>query len=455
MKQRLDDALSTANADYAEIRLETQDGCRVAYRGREIDMASSSRFEGGIVRACVKGGWGVSVFDSFAGLETHVAEACANARLVGRQTTELAEGAVAENVVNTAELKSDFRGIPFDDKLALLTRYNDIILKADEAIESTTVVYGETFRTVHFASTRGAYFMEERPRVILYLMATARDGSLVQSTGESFSSANDFAVVLNRDEVAEKVALRAAVLLKAPQCEGGRNTVILEPDFAGVFAHEAFGHLSEADFLYENPKMRDLMCLGREMGSKELNIIDDGSLPGLTGTHRFDDEGTPTGKTMLVENGILAGHLHSLETAAKMGEKPTGNARAISRSYQPIVRMTNTYIDAGPLTKDELFADVEDGIYACGSRGGQTMMEMFTFSASHGYRIHNGEIGELVRDIVVTGNVFETLHNIDGIADDLQILEKGGGCGKGGQAPLPVTYGSPHIRVRDAVIGGK
>ncbi|MBT3286523.1 MAG: TldD/PmbA family protein [Victivallales bacterium] len=196
------------------------------------------------------------------------------------------------------------------------------------------------------------------------------------------------------------------------------------------------------------------MALGRTMGVKELNIVDDGSMPGRTGSLRYDDEGTRTGKTMLIENGVLAGHLHSRETAAKMGEKPTGNARAIARGHAPIVRMTNTYIDAGPLTRDELFAGVDDGIYCCGMIGGQTMMEMFTFSAAYGYRIHNGEIGELVRDIVLTGNVFETLHRMDGIADDLQMRESGGGCGKGGQSPLPVTFGGPHVRVRDVVVGG-
>jgi TldD protein len=117
--------------------------------------------------------------------------------------------------------------------------------------------------------------------------------------------------------------------------------------------------------------------------------------------------------------------------------------------------MTNTYIEPGPLTRDQLFAGVDDGIYACGMMGGQTMMEMFTFSAAYGYRIRQGQIGELIRDIVVTGNVFETLHAIDGIADDLTLYELGGGCGKGGQSPLPVTFGGPHIRVRDVVVGGR
>jgi len=454
VKDRLLAALAAAPADYVELRWETNDQTSAAYRGKEMDSVGSARNQGGIVRACVKGGWGTSVFDTLDDLPGRVAQACANAALVGHETTELAPVPKPAGEVVPAQLKNDFRGVPLDDKLALIGRYNQIILGADQAIESSIVSYAELFRTVHFANSEGAYFCEERPRVVLYLMGVGRDGSLVQRASESFSSATDYNVVLGREDLAEEVGRRAARLLKAPQCPGGPQTVVLRPDFAGVFAHEAFGHLSEADFLYENPKMRDLMQLGREMGPKELSIIDDGSLAGRTGSLTYDDEGTPAGKTMLIQDGILAGHLHSRETAAKMGEKPTGNARAIGRGREPIVRMTNTYIDAGPLTREELFAGVDDGIYCCSMLGGQTMMEMFTFSAAYGYRIRNGQIGELVRDIVLTGNVFETLHRIDGLADDLQIRESGGGCGKGGQSPLPVTFGGPHVRIRDVVVGG-
>ena len=170
--------------------------------------------------------------------------------------------------------------------------------------------------------------MEERPRITLALSGVARDGSQVQRAHESFSSTDDYNVVLNRQDTALEVAQRTLDLLKAPKCDGGRYTVIMNPVFAGVFAHEAFGHLSEADFLFENPQMRDLMKIGRVMGNTDLNITDDGTLATLLGSQMVDDEGTPMTRTHLIKDGILAGHLHSLETAAKMGEKPTGNARA-------------------------------------------------------------------------------------------------------------------------------
>ena len=454
MKDQLAAALKASSADYAEIRVETEDTTNVAYRGPEVEAVSSSRHQGGIVRACTNGGWGNVTFDSLDDLASRVREACECAALVGHEETQLAEVEPVD-IEAPAEMEHDFRGIGLDEKLALTGRYNDLVLKSGPAIESSYVSYHDQFRTVHFASTRGATFMEERPRVILRASAVARDGALVQRAGESVSSARTYDCVLGLEEKIEEAAKRAVALLKAPPCEGGTYTVVLDQELAGVFAHEAFGHLSEADFLYENPKMRELMHLGREMGVKELNIVDDGSMPGQLGTHPVDDEGTPTRQTYLIKDGILTGHLHSLETAAKMDEEPTGNARSISRHSSPIVRMTNTYIEAGKLSFEDLIKDIDKGIYACRNHGGQTMMEMFTFSAAHAYRIENGQIGELVRDVTLTGNVFETLKNMDGFADDLRIRETGGGCGKGGQSPLPVTLGSPHLRIRNVVVGGR
>ena len=454
MRDQLTEALKASTADYAEIRVETEAANNVVHRGPELDNVSSTQFRGGIVRACTKGGWGIVTFDSLDELDAQVRQASACAALVGSETTQLAEVEPVD-LEAPARLERDFRGVSLDDKLALVNGYNDLILKHDPAIESSFVYYSDTFRTVHFASTRGAYFMEERPRLIFYARAVAREGSLVQVAGESVSSATTYDRVLGLEDRIETIAARAVALLKAPKCDGGATTVVLDPDLAGVFAHEAFGHLSEADHLYENPKMRDVMHIGREMGVKQLNIVDDGSYGKTIGAQAVDDEGTPTRKTYLIRDGVLTGHLHSLETAGRMNAQPTGNARAIRRNTPPIVRMTNTYIEGGDQSFDELIKDIDHGVYACRNRGGQTMMEMFTFSAAHGYRIEHGKVGELVRDVTLTGNVFETLKNMDGFGDDFRLCEMGGGCGKGGQAPLPVTFGSPHLRIRNVVIGGK
>jgi TldD protein len=246
----------------------------------------------------------------------------------------------------------------------------------------------------------------------------------------------------------------AVNLLKAPQVKGGEYTVVLDPILAGVFVHEAFGHLSESDFVYENDKLRELMKLGKQFGVEKLNIVDSAAEPDLRGSYKYDDEGTPSVKTYLIREGKLVGRLHSRETAAKMNEKPSGNARALNYRFPPIVRMTNTYIEPGNISFSEMIADIKEGIYAKNWYGGMTSMEMFTFSAGEAYMIRNGRIAETLRPVMLTGNVFTTLKNLDAIGNDLD-MNQGGGCGKGAQSPLPVSNGSPHIRIRHCLVGGK
>ena len=453
MKQRLKDALKNCRADYADIRFETLEATSFNFRGKEQEGAYVGFTQTGSVRACINGGWGSVSFDSLDNLEEKLDTACKFAELVGKEKTMIADGPVCTEDFH-AQLKDDFRGHSIDEKVKAIENYNKIILASSEEIGSTRLRYTDRFRTVYYASTRGACFMEERPFIGLLIAAVGRKGDLVQNAFQSLGSVDDYGIVLGKEELAAQTAQRACDLLHAPKCEGGRTTVILDPAFTGLFTHEAFGHLSEADFLYENEPMRKLMHIDRRVGPDFLNIVDDGSLPNYMGSLHVDDEGTPTRRNMLVQNGILVGHLHSLETAAKMGEAPTGNARAISGSFMPIVRMTNTFIEPCKWKKEDLFKDVDDGIYACEGIGGQTQMEMFTFTASYGYRIRHGQIAELVRDVMVTGNVFETLSNIDAISDDFVMSKNSGGCGKGGQSPLPVSDGGPHIRVRDAVVAG-
>ena len=454
MKDRLFDALRRSTADHAEIRVELCEATELAYRGREIERADSSSLCGGMARACTKGGWGIVTFDSLAHLERQVAEAGRCAALTGRERTELAEAELVDEE-RRAVLSRDFREVSLDEKIHLIRAYNEIILGANPRVESSFVRYTESLRTVYFASTRGAYYMEERPRITCLLLAAARDGSVMQRAWDSVSSSTTYDAATGLEARARAVADRAQALLRAPKADGGRHTVILNPTLAGILVHEAFGHLSEADTVCDDARMRDRMAAGREVGPRGLNVVDDGGLRGFVGSSSFDDEGTPTRKTHLIRDGCIAGHLHSLETAAKMGEEPTGNARAAGRHDPPIVRMTNTYIDKGDLSVPQLFTGVDRGVYACDTLGGCVEGETFDYSAAYGYRIENREVGELVRDVTLAGNVFDTLRSIDGIAADLTFRQGAGGCGKSGQMGLPVSEGSPHIRIRDVVVAGR
>ena len=452
MRDLIEQALKGHDAEYIEVRLEDSSTTRIQYRGRELEEINKSSSKGGCVRALVKGGWGFVSFNEVDDLKEKVKLAVRQARLVGNETSHLSEAEPVEAVVETT-LAKDPLAIPLADKKRLLDEYNDVIWSVDQ-IQTSAIGYGDSRRRVVFANSRGSYIEQGKVDVTLRITAMARADGDVQQAGVSLGSNGDFSVAEGLHDQVDELARRAVAFLSAPHVEGGEYTVVLDPVLAGVFVHEAFGHLSEADHVYENDRMREIMVLGTEFGGKHLNIVDGAAVPNLRGSYRYDDEGVPATKTDLVRDGVLVGRLHSRETAARMGESLTGNARAISYQFPPIVRMTNTYIEPQGLTFDEIVGDIDDGIYVKNWYGGMTSMEMFTFSAGEAYRIRNGKVAELVRPVVLSGNLFETLKNIDAIGDDLE-MNQGGGCGKGGQMPLPVTNGSPHIRIRKCLVGGK
>jgi len=449
--QELAEVIGKCDADYVEAHLEQSQTSHIIYRGRELDSIGRATAIGGNVRALVKGGWGFVSFNDLDNLPERVNLAVEQARFVGREASQLA---AVEPVVAAVSVEADRDpvAIPLAAKKQLMDEYNDIIWRTPE-IQTSTVGYADSRKQTIFLSSAGSFIEQERADITLRLAAVAtRDGD-VQQVGLSVGSRGDFSALQSlHDEVAQ-LARRVVALLSAPQVKGGEYTVVLDPVLAGVFVHEAFGHLSESDFVYENDRLRRIMTLGRQFGRRELNIVDTATLPGLRGSYQYDDEGMPATRTYLIREGKLVGRLHSRETAAKMNEKPTGNARAINHRYPPIVRMTNTYIEPGTVSFADMVGDIKEGIYAKNWYGGTTSMEMFTFSAGEAYMIRNGKIAEMLRPVVLTGNVFTTLENIDAIGDDLA-MNQGGGCGKGEQAPLPVSNGSPHIRIGRCLVGG-
>ena len=229
--------------------------------------------------------------------------------------------------------------------------------------------------------------------------------------------------------------------------------MVIDPILSGLFVHEAFGHLSEADMVYENPELLETMSVGRQFGPANLQIFDGAAPEGHRGSYFYDDEGTPATTTQLIKDGAIAGRLHSRETAGSLDERPTGNARCLSYHYSPIVRMTNTWIERGDTPVADLFAGIETGVYARNWLGGQTNGELFTFAAGEAWMIRNGEVAEPVQDVTLSGNVFSTLANIEAIGDDFY-WDESGGCGKGGQSGLAVGCGGPSLRIKQVTVGG-
>ncbi|MDJ0568470.1 MAG: TldD/PmbA family protein [Pleurocapsa sp. MO_192.B19] len=439
--------------DYLEIRVEQSESTGLSFRGKQLDAVDRSFALAGGIRACHQGGWSFVTFNGLKELNERIEEAISQAKLVGKEETQLAPVEPIEDFV-PVEIKHDPRSVSLQDKRKLLEAYNQLLLDFDPRIQTTMTSISDRFATKTFINSTGSCIVQERLDVNGRFGAIAKgEEGIVRQGFESVHSGNDFDVLVGIEDRVKGAAERAVRQLEAKSVKGGQYTVILDPYLAGVFIHEAFGHLSEADFVYENPKMQELLTLGKPMGIEQLNVVDDATMENLPGSLKYDDEGVPGKRKYLIKNGVLTERLHSRETAGKMQETPTGNARAIRASYPPIVRMTNTAIEPGDTPLEQMFEGIDEGVYAVRMLGGQTNGEMFTFAAAEGYMIRDGKIAEPVSDVTLTGNVFQTLQDIDAISDDT--LYTNGGCGKGGQMPLPVSVGGPHIRIKNVVVGGR
>ncbi|MCS6960115.1 MAG: TldD/PmbA family protein [Pseudanabaenaceae cyanobacterium SKYGB_i_bin29] len=441
----------SGSVDYLELRLEESESTLISFQGKELNAVDRSIGLTGGIRACYRGGWSFVTFNSLENITDRMEAAISQAQLVGKEQTQLAEVAPVVDTVK-ADIKDDPRGYSLKEKKELLGYYNDLLLRYDDRIQTTMTTYRDRFATTYFVNSLGTAICQERLDISGRFGVVARNG-VVRQGFESLHSRSDYGVLRHKEEVVLAAAKRAIEQLEAKPVKGGQYTVILDPYLAGVFIHEAFGHLSEADFVYENPRLQEILTLGKPIANPALNVVDDATLPDLPGTMNYDDEGVPGQRKYLIKEGILTQRLHNLETAGKMQEAPTGNARVLNASYPPIVRMTNTAIEAGSYSFADMVKDIDLGVYAIKMLGGQTNGEMFTFAAAAGYMIRNGEIAEPVSDITLSGNVFQTLKDIDAIGNDTQFAY--GGCGKADQIGLPVSVGGPHVRIRNVVVGGR
>jgi len=454
LRERLDEALRAgADATEVEIRLEEIDSLNITYQKESLESLNKGVGMGGCVRALVDGSWGFCSFNSLENLPSRVEQAIAIAKALGPGSVKITE---QEPVVDSVplDLKKDPRDVPISEILGTVKGYNDILVKHDGIASNYTIYRHFHYRRV-LANKTGSFIEQEKMRMTLMVMAMAMDpDGMMQDSREFVNSLTDYSVLPGKEELIEKLAATAIETAKAPKVKAGTYPVVVDPMLTGTFVHEAFGHLSEADFVHENPDWQKILTMGRKMGRPILNITDGGTVPDEGGSMKYDDEGTPTGLTYLVKEGILNGRLHSRETAEALNEEPTGNARAVSYRFPPIVRMTNTSIEPGPHSFEDMISDIKYGIYAVRPHGGQTSLEQFTFGADQGFEIVDGKIGQRLRNVSISGNLFKTLENIDMISDD-RSFESVGGCGKGEQAPLPVGTGGPHIRIQDCVVGGE
>ncbi len=339
------------------------------------------------------------------------------------------------------------RNIPVEEKQALLQSYLPL-LSEDSACAMPIGIYLDRNSVFTFQSSLGADITYDYQTCGLSLRCSMAEGEKKFSAAwqrgcTRFEELKDLT-----DEIRASMREQAAFMRESVPVVPGKYPVVLSPEAAGVFAHESFGHKSESDFMLSDESMREEWQLGKAVGAPILSIAECGEYPG-SGYVPYDDEGTKARKNYLIKNGILAGRLHSGQTAAALKEGLTGNARAIDCTFEPIVRMTTTYIEPGDQTFEQLIAPIRKGYYIKTISHGSGM-STFTIAPHLAYEIENGHLGKPTQISVITGSVFETLGLIDGLSNELTLLSfVTGGCGKMEQQGLPVGFGGPCVRVSE------
>ena len=349
--------------------------------------------------------------------------------------------------------------VPVDRKVALLGEIDLLARSLDPRVKQVMASVMSEHRTVLMAGSDGTLVGDTRPLVRLNVQVIASDASGThreigyQGSGGRY----DLDRLLEPDEwqflVREAVRL-ATLNLDAKPCPAGTMDVVLGPGWPGILLHEAIGHGLEGDF---NRKKTSAFSgrLGQRVAADGVTVIDDGTIESRRGSLNVDDEGTPTQRTVLIENGILCGYLQDRINARLMGMAPTGNGRRESYAHLPMPRMTNTFMLAGQEEPEDILRSVKNGIYAVSFGGGQVDITSgkFVFSANEAYRIEDGRLGAPLKGATLIGNGPDVLTRVTRIGNDLTLDRGVGTCGKDGQS-VPVGVGLPTIRIDDLTVGG-
>lgn len=345
--------------------------------------------------------------------------------------------------------------VPFQEKLQVVEVANKAARGYDRRIRQVRVIYSDIIQDVFMANSEGNLAEDHRESLIFAVHAIAADQKVLETAYEPVGGCMGFELFEEKrpEGVANLAASRAIKMLQAPRAPGGRMPVVISREAGGTMIHEAIGHGLEADAALEGLSVYSGR-LGYPIASNLISVYDNATLPNHRGSFTFDDEGTPAQKTTLMEKGVLKSFLYDRLRAQKSGVCSTGNGRRQSYRFQPICRMTNTYIAPGSNDPEEILRDTWRGLYVVRMGGGQvnTVNGDFVFEVSEGYLIERGKVGEALRGATLTGNGPRILLEIDRVGNDLGFSI--GTCGKGGQA-VPVSDGQPTLRIPDIVVGGQ
>ncbi len=448
----LKDALAKGG-EFAELYVEETIGTSIVCEDRKIEKVIA-----GLERGC-----GVRVI---AGLKTYYAH---TSDLTEKGLREIAS-LVARGVAGGSRPPApawhghekapgfEIRKRPEEADLSLKT---DLVRRAEKAaraageeISQVQVVYRDSLRRMAVINSLGQWVEEEKAGLVFLCSAIAARDGLLQTGYEPMGGAMGLEAFDETppEEIGEVAARRALQMLSARRAPAGTMPVVLSSEAGGTMIHEAVGHGLEADLALGGLSVYSRK-IGEEVASPLITVIDDGTIPFKRGSAFFDEEGTPTQKTVLIEKGVLRGYMYDRLSAMKAGAEPTGNGRRQSYRFRPIPRMTNTMIAPGKSDPQEIIHSIEKGLFVKKMGGGQvnTVSGDFVFEVTEGYLIEKGKVGEAVRGATLTGNGPEILRTIDMVGSDLGFGI--GTCGKDGQG-VPVADAQPTLRIPSITVGG-
>ena len=434
---------------YYDLRHVTGEVTHIDIDNGVVESAGTSFFNKAILRVLCKTGWGVLQIDNYSPCTGKTFDDLLEraARLAAITEENVILGDVPRGILAVPALKEDPRDVDIEEKSRLLAEIEQSAVR--ETIINRRANYIEKDELVRFSDSSGNEYEYRMGRSGFNVLAVASRNGNVQMGYEREHSIHGFNL-RHQQETGWKAAEIAVSLLDAVIPRGGKMKAVLDPELAGVFAHEAVGHASEGDLIQEGNSVLKGRT-GERIGNEKLTIVDDPSLCEF-GFDPVDAEGVAVTRTEIIRKGVINAFLHNRESLAAIGNGLAGHARAMP-GEPPLVRMSNTFIENGDSTVEEIFAECKNGIFLKGSRGGQVDpgRGIFQFNAEYGYLVENGECTKMVRDVSLSGEILTTLHGMVLCGNDRTMSP--GYCGKGGQS-VPVSDGAPHILLCDAVVGG-
>jgi TldD protein len=345
----------------------------------------------------------------------------------------------------------------FETKVRLLETIDAFARAKDARVRQVTVSFGTSWQVVEILRADGETYRDVRPLVRVGVSIVAGEGNRQETGSYGYGGREGFERFLTAESWqhgVDEAVKQALINLQAVPAPAGEMDVVLGPGWPGVMLHEAVGHGLEGDFnRKETSAFAGLM--GQMVAAKGVTVVDDGTLAQRRGSLSIDDEGTPTGRTVLIEDGVLVGYMQDRQNARLMNMRPTGNGRRQSHAHAPMPRMTNTYMLAGDRDPSEIIASVKNGIYAVNFGGGQVDITSgkYVFQVTEAYRIENGKCGAPLKGAMLIGNGPTDLKRITMVGNDLQLDTGIGTCGKNGQG-VPVGVGQPTLRLDRITVGG-